>query len=190
MGLYIEQDIFGFDLANALRQLPSWRREKALSYRFERDQRLCVLAYRLLCTALEKEFAITESPRFAYGENGKPHLPDYPFVHFNLSHCPVAVACAISKHPVGVDVEEIKPFTQGVLDAAFSSSERERILSSVSPETEFAVLWTQKESLIKLRGDALDSATLPMLLTRLNAHTNSNSFSTSRFPGFVISQCV
>ena len=94
--LYLDDDINGFSLDEALPQLPAWRREAALRHRREADRRLSVAAYRLLCRGLRAEYGITEPPAFTYAEGGKPCIKGRPDIHFNLSHCPAAALCAIS----------------------------------------------------------------------------------------------
>ncbi len=43
---------------------------------------------------------------FAYGGQGKPLVEG---AYFNLSHSGALVLCAVSTHPVGVDVEQLRP---------------------------------------------------------------------------------
>ena len=67
--LYLDDDINGFSLDEALTQLPAWRREAALRHRREADRRLSVAAYRLLCRGLRAEYGITEPPAFTFFVN-------------------------------------------------------------------------------------------------------------------------
>ena len=56
------------------------------------------MAHRLLEEMLEKEGV--NSP-FSYGKEkgGKPFLTERPEIKFNISHCPVCVACAVGDVP-------------------------------------------------------------------------------------------
>ena len=83
-----------------LNALPAWRKEKALQYRKLDDRKRCVFAFVLLQHALREKYGITEVPEFVYNEFGKPSLPNLP-IHFSLSHCKDAVACAVSDHNIG-----------------------------------------------------------------------------------------
>ena len=56
--IYIDDHIHDFDLQEALETVSPQRRAQALRYRHERDQRLCIAAYRLLQQALLKEYGI------------------------------------------------------------------------------------------------------------------------------------
>ncbi len=165
--LYINDRLSDKDastLASEIKSLPAWRRDIVLRYKHELGQRQSLLAYQLLCEGLRRDFGIDTTPRFALGEHGKPYLPDYPQIHFNLSHCREAVACAIDTRPVGIDIESYRPLKDSVLRYAMSAEEIVRILAAPDPKRAFTILWTQKEALVKLTGEGL-SRDLPALLT-------------------------
>ena len=182
--IYIDDNIWGFDLEEALATVSAQRREYALRYRHERDRRLCVASYRLLERALKLEFGISVVPPFVRGTNGKPMLDGFPDIHFNLSHCNAAVACALDTSPVGIDVECIDRYAPEVAAVTMSDEECAAIAASPRPEVEFARLWTMKESLYKLNGDNLAKDLRTML-----TDTSRYRFSTTVYPGFVCTTC-
>ncbi len=93
---------------------------------------------------------------FEIGKNGKPYFPDHP-VHFNLSHTAHCVAVAVSKaHPVGVDIEEIRPLREGFGTRWFSDAERALLARAQDKEEELIRLWTAKEAAAKWVGRGLD----------------------------------
>ena len=153
--LYIDDHIWDFDLEAALLELSPERREQALRYRHELGRRQCALAYLLLKRALHEGYGITGSPRFNYGEHGKPLLADYPDIHFSLSHCREAVACAVSDRPVGIDVESIGRYREQLAAYTMSEDERAAIAAAASPEVAFTRLWTMKEALLKCSGQGI-----------------------------------
>ena len=163
--IYIDDHIDDFDLEEALANVSAERREYALRYRHERDQRLCVAAYRLLERALKLEFGINAVPPFVKEENGKPSLEGLSGVHFNLSHCAEAVACAVGTKPVGIDVESIGRYDAEVAAVTMSDEECAAIAVSHQPEVEFARLWTMKESLLKLTGQGIADDIKSILLS-------------------------
>lgn len=55
-------------------------------------QILLNIFYLLLRYGLRKEYGINENVVLSEGSCGKPYLSNYPFVHFNLSHCDKGVA--------------------------------------------------------------------------------------------------
>ena len=80
-----------------------------------------ILAELLLRQALREEYGLTELPRIETGEKGKPFFPERPDIHFNLSHCQTAVACALDASPLGVDVQELRPLRRAARPLAAAS---------------------------------------------------------------------
>ncbi len=153
------------DYRECLQQLPEWRRLQAESFRTLSDKYQCAKAYTLLCALLKEITAEEKAPRFGYGKYGKPFLPDYPEIHFNLSHCAKAVVCTLDNYSVGCDVEVIPDEPDSdVLDFCFSAEEKERVWCSDLPAVEFTRLWTRKEALLKMHGIGLTDE-LPSVLT-------------------------
>ncbi len=141
---------FEFDLY----RLPEWRREKALRYKQIDDFKRCVLAFRLLEYALQNEYGIMNVPEFVYNEYGKPYLPDLP-IYFNLSHCKDAVACVVSDHEVGIDVESITPYNDSVARRICNDEEYQRLLVANDRDVAFTKLWTEKEAISKFCGSGV-----------------------------------
>ncbi len=153
--VYIDNDIYGFDLDEALAEISGQRRQQALRFSHEEGRRQCVAAYRLLMHALKTEYGITENVEFGYEVGGKPYIEGHETIHFNLSHCRSAVACAIDDKPIGVDIEAVRPFKDSLARHVLSPSEYEKAIASADPAYEFTRLWTMKESLLKLTGRGL-----------------------------------
>jgi 4'-phosphopantetheinyl transferase len=91
---------------------------------------------------------------FTKNEFGKPALahPDCAAnIHFNLSHSGRYIVIALSKQPIGVDVELVKnDFNfRGLLPHYFSPTEAHSIIRSPSPVNAFFRSWTCKEALGK-----------------------------------------
>ena len=155
--IYLSEDIWDFDLSKALNEISEQRREQALKFKFEQGQRLCVLAYQLLKEGLHKEYGITENPIFEYNEHGKPSIVGYPEIYFNLSHCKEAVVCAISNHPIGIDVESIREFKDSLVNYTMNDDEVREIEASENPASAFIRLWTMKEATMKLVGTGISN---------------------------------
>ena len=153
--LYLDEHIFDFDLPSALDSISPQRREQALRYRFELGQRQCVLAYLLLKKGLKEEYGLCLNPVFDYGPHGKPFLADHPDIHFSLSHCREAVACAVGSKPVGVDVESVREYKEGLVRYTMNEREVEQIQSAERPDVAFTRLWTMKEAALKLSGEGI-----------------------------------
>ena len=157
--------------------LPTWRREQALRYRHFQGQRDCTLSYLLLCQALEEEYGITDKPTFIVGEHGKPSLQEHPHIHFNLSHCANAIACAVGDVPIGIDVESTeRKVSDALMRHTMSPQEQEKIAGD---PIRFFRFWTQKEALVKLRGtgfqDNLHDLLLPQNTADIAFHTEEHA---------------
>lgn len=96
---------------------------------------------------------------FSYGEQGKPYLPDYPGVHFNLSHSGSYVAIAVGEVRLGVDVEVNSRNALAVAKRCFHESEYQRLLHYKNEPEQlnrlFKRYWTMKEAYIKYRGEGM-----------------------------------
>lgn len=153
--ILLTEHIYDFNLDVALKKISKQRREYALRYHREIDQRLSVKAYLLLCSALNQLYGIEQMPIFGYSPKGKPYLRDYPDIHFNISHCEKAILCAVEKQTVGVDIETIKPYNEELARYTMNNNEIEQINRSYRPDIEFARLWTMKEAVLKKSGKGI-----------------------------------
>lgn len=154
------------ELNSDMLELPAWRRQKALAFRFTTDRVQSVKAFLLLREGLTQLFGYTDAIEFAYAEHGKPLLKGHCGMHFNLSHCPKGVMCVVADHEVGCDIEEIADGEpdMSVMRRCFNEAEIDGILSAARPNVAFARLWTVKEAVLKLTGEGINDA-LPSLLT-------------------------
>ena len=153
--VYIDEHIDDFNLPTALADISAQRREQALRFKHERSQRMCVLAYLLLKKALREEYGITDNPLFEYGDHGKPQIVGHPDIHFNLSHCREAVACVVSRQPVGIDVESVNRYKEALVHHTMNDYEQAQILAADRPDVAFTRLWTMKEARLKLTGEGI-----------------------------------
>ncbi|MEM8733624.1 MAG: 4'-phosphopantetheinyl transferase superfamily protein [Planctomycetota bacterium] len=101
--------------------------------------------------------------RFDYGEWGKPRLTNRPLgngspesIHFNLSHSGGEAAIAISRYPVGVDLEVAHPRTnhRAVRSQILSADEETawQEMRTSQPDLETMRLWICKEAFLKATG--------------------------------------
>ena len=130
-----------------LPRLSEARRARVQSVSHVPSKLRSILAELLLRQALWEEYGLTELPRIETGEKGKPFFPDHPELHFNLSHCQTAAACALDASPVGVDVQELRPLRRAArpLAAASPSLPLEGKLSPVrTPVTDEVVPQARK----------------------------------------------
>jgi len=171
--LYIDDRFDQLYLPEALDLLPPGRRAKAEAFKFDGLRKQSVAAWLLLRRACQEQLHLPDVPRVETGRHGKPYFPDLPGVHFNLSHCTEAVACAIATVPVGVDIERTHHASEALMRYVLNDEELRRVEQAPNPEMAFVTIWTQKESLLKLSGQGLTVALPPLLedLADIRFHT-------------------
>ena len=129
------------------------RREKVARLRAE-VPRLLSLGAALLLDRMLADAGFPPAGAFAFGEQGKPYLPDRPDVHFSLSHSGTWVLCALSDAELGCDVEGTRRFDPALARRFFHPDETAWLLSLPPREQDaaFLRLWTLKESYLKAVG--------------------------------------
>lgn len=138
-------------IVHALQFLPENRRIRALRYRRTIDRWNCVITYLMLQYGLRECFGIT-SFEIAFGEYGKPYLPEYPHLHFNISHCDIGCAVVVADCPVGVDIQDVRPFSWDVAKRVCCERELAELEKSTDRDKLFTDMWTMKESYGKMTG--------------------------------------
>lgn len=136
-----------------------------MRYKHERGRRESALAFCLL-----QEMTGIADIRFEYNEHGKPSIIGHPDVHFNMSHCRCAVACAVDSVPVGIDIECTGRYKDSLARYTCSDAELAWIEEGEMElrnygitednggrDERFTVLWTKKEALLKLIGTGITS---------------------------------
>lgn len=155
MKYLLDDRIDDMNLDDALTQVSAQRREKVLLFKHESNRKESVAAYQLLCRLLHEEYGIDAYPSFEETITGKPILPDYPAIHFNLSHTRGVAACVVDQRPVGIDVERIRPYDEELARYVLDDAEYAELQQSREKDVDFIRLWTMKESLLKLTGEGI-----------------------------------
>lgn len=144
-----------------LGKLETRRREKLLHMKNKRAQAVslaagCVL-YDALCERLGLWPGVTPPFSVEYGEKGKPFLPHYPELHFNLSHSGDYVCAALGDGPVGVDLQEKTEVRMRVAERFFTASDNQRLAECKEEGRRdlFFRMWSVKESYVKLTGEGM-----------------------------------
>ena len=162
-----------------LPQLPQWRKEQALRYKFLMGRVQCAEAFILLKNGLKNDFGIDEEIEFDYIANEKPVLRKHSDIHFNLSHCKKGILCVIDEtRPVGCDIEAVeRGISDNLLNYCCSAQEIKNIENSDNPNAEFIRLWTIKEAVLKCSGEGITNnlrdLLTPQLLSNLEIETHS-----------------
>jgi 4'-phosphopantetheinyl transferase len=75
-------------------------------------------------------------------------------IYWSVSHKPLFAAAVLGKYPIGIDIEEIKPRSDGVIRKVIS--EEEESLCGLEGRLQyFFRVWTAKEAVLKAEGVGL-----------------------------------
>ncbi|MCD8013104.1 MAG: 4'-phosphopantetheinyl transferase superfamily protein [Lachnospiraceae bacterium] len=134
------------------------RREKIDRIRMPQDKRLSLAAGILLDEGL-RTYALREAEvRVCKGEYGKPYFPDFPEIHFNLSHSGNIALAVFADREVGCDIEYRKRTNEALARRFFCRKEADWMLAAPGEkekEERFYRIWTLKESFLKATGQGL-----------------------------------
>ena len=86
---------------------------------------------------------------FSISDNGKPYIKNYD-IYFSISHSKNYVAVVVSNNNIGIDIEETKEIDNKLLEYISTNEEKEFIKLSNNKNNTFLILFTLKESYIKL----------------------------------------
>ena len=157
------------EIARLLPIVSPQRREQALRYTHTFGQFCCLKSYEMLTVLLASTpYTLHPTPSFLYNEYGAPYLENGPY--FSISHCKQGIAVAVSETPIGIDIEAIRPFNEGLVRKTMNDVEQTHILSSLNPEIEFIRLWTRKEAYVKMQGIGIIADMHDILCNATNVH--------------------
>ncbi len=145
------------EVARMLPLVSAQRRDEALRYAHTHGRFCCLKSYMML---LELLGAVSPTldytrPVFTYNAYGKPAIQNRPDLHFSISHTKNAIAVAVSFHPVGIDIEQLRLPSDALIRKTMNEDERRRIASADNSAAAFTALWTQKEAVLKCAGTGI-----------------------------------
>ena len=113
-----------------------------------RKEKYCV--WRLLQYAMHRSYGIhAQKQSFAKDANGKWTTQE---CFFSLSHCDDIVAVAVSRKPVGLDVEKITDRMDKIKHKILTEREFSQFEAQEDKLLFLTEKWTQKESIFKMQG--------------------------------------
>lgn len=133
--------------ASALALLPPERRARLMRVQSAQRRMEPLCAYLLLRVALRQRYGWQELPEMERSAAGKPFFPDWPQVHFNLSHTDGAVLAGVGETPVGVDIQRIRPVRQQAMQRIAGADEEQAFFQS----------WVRREARTKCTGEGIAS---------------------------------
>lgn len=160
------------------------KRERILKQKIKQNADNMLIGENLAKVAIKKTFGVDIAKRkFAYTEYGKPYLPDYPDVHFNISHSGEYIVCAVSDKPVGIDIQKIGEYNSDVAKRVCNEKELVQIENSLDKASEFTKLWTQKEAVLKMYGVGITSGNIKNCL-------DNHNIQSERIDDYWVSVCL
>lgn len=119
---------------------------------FPKDKKLS-LAAGLAFQAGLAEYGLREQQlTIADDQNGKPYLPKYPELFFNIAHSEQLAICSFSSREIGADVEKMVAIDLELASRFFDPTEYQEIIAADYPEEIFYDYWVLKESYMKATG--------------------------------------
>lgn len=131
--------------------LPAERQTDVLRAESETGRKLRLGAGILLDRVFKESGVAFE--KISYGAHGKPRAEG---IFFNLSHSKERAYLAVSEGEVGCDAEKVQKIPEHILKR-FSRMERMEVFKEASErgrEEAFFLLWTKKESFLKMIGES------------------------------------
>ena len=154
--LRVPEDQMWEEMSGYLSCVSRERQEKTGRYRFRKDRMMSLFAELMLRAAVMDMTGLkNEAIRISAAEGGKPFLPDLPEIRFSLAHAGGRVALAVSRRPVGVDLECVKTCDMKLAERFFLPEEVAYIRNAEDRDRAFFYIWTRKEAYIKCTGEGL-----------------------------------
>lgn len=141
-----------------LSRLDDTQRNRMLRFHFKEDYKRSMYGELLSRHYLRNILGIPDQKLVVKrSKYGKPFLPDYPELQFNISHSGEWVVCAIGYCNVGIDIEKIQNFDMSMAKNTFTRNEYEWLqrLNSQERIRAFYQLWTLKEAYVKCQGKGM-----------------------------------
>ena len=150
------------ELQQVYEHLSDSRKEHIQSLHKQEDRACSLAAERLVQALLSEHYRITGAVLHR-APNGRPYLSSCD-LHVSISHCYPMVACAVSREPVGIDVEKLRPMDLDICRHVCTPEEAAYVGDASCWETpcrdketllRFFEIWTAKEAYFKRQGTGI-----------------------------------
>ena len=143
-----------------------YRKEKLARISDPRAYALSLGAELLLAAALQDiGLSAAEPLEISCGEGGKPRIAGGP--EFSLSHSGERVLCALSDEAVGADIQQLRPYDPALVRRFFTAEEGAWLEEQRERDLAFSLLWSLKESYVKLLGSGIAGVHLDSFTVRV-----------------------
>ncbi len=136
----------------ALGSISFYRQEAVHRCKKNSDKYRALCASLLLSFALFKHYGLRECElAYSFGENGRPYLPQYPQIFFNISHSGNMALLSIGDKPCGADAEKIRKVNKKIAEKYFNNEEKAYAVT----DEKLLEIWTLKEAVLKAAGTGI-----------------------------------
>lgn len=144
------------DVLQYLQYLSTDEVSRANRFVFPHHRERFIIYHAALRIILSKYLKIPpQNLKFSTSSHGKPYLPDYLNLTFNMTHSEnLALVAVGNTYELGIDTEFMRARDYiGIMGQVFSKEEQEKVIINKCLEPlSFYTLWAQKESLMKATG--------------------------------------
>lgn len=148
-------------LKNALQNLSPSRKAHILRLRRPEDTVRSLAAESMVQALLRQHFGIRNA-QIHRDAAGKPYLTGCD-LHISIAHCGEKAACVVSRTPVGIDIERIRPIKRKLISYVCVEEEAQYVLGAYREELcedadvlrRFFEIWTAKEAYFKKQGTGI-----------------------------------
>ena len=102
-------------------------------------------------------------------QTGRAGPPCTRFGHLSISHSHGVAAAVHSRHPVGLDIERVRPFSTAVR-AHFLTDYETQLLPEITPDYAHTLAWCSKEALVKSQNKSILTGLTNIRLASISAH--------------------
>jgi 4'-phosphopantetheinyl transferase len=159
--------------------LPQTRKQKVDKTKDENSKKIQIVEYFLL----KKYLGFCTVKDFSYNQFGKPYILGEK--NFSISHTKNALVIAISENEIGIDIQKISKINDKIIQKTCKASEQKILQNSKNKDEQFAILWTMKESYVKLFGKSIFLDTKNILNDK-----NGVNFKTIKKDNYIITICT
>lgn len=176
--VYDVREFLDEDCEKAFQTFPKVLKEKVSKKSDDTAKKMCIAEY--LC--LRKLLKIENLDNLSFSKNGKPCIENDKY--FNISNSGNLFCIAVSKMPVGVDIQNIFTFKENLAKKICNDKEFEKLMNASDKNLAITKIWTKKESFIKCKGE-----TIGQDLKRVLENFSGYHFKFSKFQDYVICEC-
>ncbi len=155
-------DFCDSEYQKAYENLSETAKTRVNRYKRDDDKKRSLLAQMLLSKLMSQN---NIEAKLKYEENGRPVFENNEYF-LSLSHSGEVAFSAVSKSPVGIDVEKIRPISKSLIDRVCVDEEKDYVLCDFTITDEkniddpdvmkrFFEIWTAKEAYFKMKGSGI-----------------------------------